>query len=728
MTPWSLDDLADRWQICHDLSDEEMNELCAAAAEAGHDVVQVDAEVAGLFPFGVVRASVAKWLGPSGGRVADRASGLDAAGEGSGARSAMEALCDAWDGGGEDSFGPAEWDPDDEAEEARRVEIVARWVAACCDLAPRVVVLRNAHFIDEHSARTFGSMLAGRAGGGLLLVLDRAPEAGTLHPLSRLVGSLALVADDDRGPIARPHRGRATPASKDADPHDLPVRGTAVELLDMLRAWPGPIPAVAVATACLSTYRGRHPRGGWMDLESILDSAAARCVDGIVFVRPGTAREGVLREADRAAMGEAVDAALEGNSRLRRALLVRAAISQPVGGGDPGGDPGGDLLAHGEWCRLAARGPATTGFAAASRRLGRAADALAAPASPDFRERRERALLQADLGQETTAAAALEGLSAELDHTDPQRAALLFLAGRLQNEHDPVKAAATLAEAARAEEQHGNEHRSARVFALRAVCMAAAGAGDRALKELRLAMDRALTEDSGDVAVIDVRILAGMVFRDAGHRDKARPALQLAVDKAALHALPDRQALALINLARLWVEGLPPAGPARGEAMGAARDAADQAVRLARGLDRPDLEAAAEAVLAELSARVDDHAGAVEILGRVEALYRRAGRLGREVDTALRRARLLLRDSRFDDALAAAAASLQVASRRRMTDRAAQSQMVRGEALDGAGRRDEALAALTEAHRLWKGLGLTAQAEAAEQRARQLLGAGRARG
>lgn len=723
MAPWTAPDPSGRFHLAHGLALLDEVATVAAARDEGFDVLTLDAESAALYPHGVLRAMAERWMGRPGAPVADIEAGRDAVGEGRGAHDALDRLATAWDGGAAVSRSFA---PDDDAQAVQECEVLARWFTATCEEQPRVVVVRNAQRMDEGTARVLRSVLVGRPGGGLVLVLlglsskiDAVPTNGA----ELLIAAVAGAQGDERVPAATIEAlPAAAPIAEDGP--DLPVRGTAVELYDILRAFPGPVPVDAIGQPSLSRYRDRSARGAWLDLESMLDAGVARIEGDVLFVRRGMCPGRVVPQRDREQVLAAIASVCADRPALAAAVHLRAAIDE----GRADAEAALLLAEAGEWSRLLSLGDSASGRIHAARRARRYDLGVGGVAdSGDTNAALDKALVLAAYGLERQAEATLRAVAAEDGGTTAElRGQALYVLGRLQEGHDAVAAAATLAEAARLFEHEGLTLKSARVFAQRALAMAAAGAGDRALKELRLAMDRALGEDAGDVEVIDVRILAGHVFRDAGHRDKARQALQLAVDKAALHARPDRQAEALVGLARFWVEALPPAGSARGEAMAAARDAADSAVGLARGLGRLDLQAEAESVLAELAARVDDHAGAIEQLLRIEGLYERATCLGRALDAALRRGRLLLRDGRADDGLRTAAAILQTATRRRLVDRVGQAQMLRGEALDTLGRKDEALAAFSEAHRVWKGLGIQAQADAAEQRARQLVARGRA--
>jgi tetratricopeptide (TPR) repeat protein len=215
----------------------------------------------------------------------------------------------------------------------------------------------------------------------------------------------------------------------------------------------------------------------------------------------------------------------------------------------------------------------------------------------------------------------------------------------------------------------------------------------------------------------------GLVFREAGSRDKARQALGLAAKVAGANAAPVQEAEARLHLARFYIEALPTQGKERGEALRAAREAADQALGLARALGRDDLEAGAEEVLGELSWRAEDWDEALASLERQQGAWRRAGRASKEVDAAIRSSRLAARREQWDEAFASANSALMQATRKRLPEQTAQGQMARAEALAGMGRKDEALAALTEAQRIFGSLGeeFAAQGRAAEQRARRLI-------
>ncbi len=257
--------------------------------------------------------------------------------------------------------------------------------------------------------------------------------------------------------------------------------------------------------------------------------------------------------------------------------------------------------------------------------------------------------------------------------------------------------------------------------------MGKAGAAERAMKELGLARERAADPEDPHPAVLDVRILMGVVFRDSGSRESARKALALAAKKAAEHADPLREADARLMLSRFFLEAIPVKGKERGEALRDGREAAEAVVRLARGMGRSDLEAEGEALLGELSWRAEDWTSALESLGRQQALWKAAGRAAREADVAIRRSRLAGRQERWQEAFEAANQALLLATRRRLPEQTAQAQLARSEALEKLDRAEEALAAVAEAQRILSGLGeaFAGQAAAAEQRARQLVARGR---
>jgi tetratricopeptide (TPR) repeat protein len=169
---------------------------------------------------------------------------------------------------------------------------------------------------------------------------------------------------------------------------------------------------------------------------------------------------------------------------------------------------------------------------------------------------------------------------------------------------------------------------------------------------------------------------------------------------------------------------MPAQGAGRGEALRDSRQAAEAVLTIARTLADHPLEASAEGILGELSYRAEDWDGALSSLSRQEQLWKDSGRIGEQVDVALRRARVAARCERWEDSLSAADSALALASRRRLHELAAQAQLLRGETLQSLAKGADALAAFSEAERLYSSLGpaFANQAAAASERARQAVG------
>jgi tetratricopeptide (TPR) repeat protein len=713
----------------------------ALAGELGDkELVIVDAELASLHLDGVIRAVAAPWMGGPGQRVEDAASGDDAVGAEAPARTGLRTITALWTGSNPEPLLPG----DDSSALARRAELVSRWLRHVADLAPRVVWIDDASSMDEGSIRILRATLLRGPSPGLGLVLQGADAglADARHPLSTLVEALRAAQNDDRAPAAALLELDVRDGDVGETGPSLPSRGSAVELLDLLRAAPIPLPVDVVGSEALRVFRDRAERGAWQDLASILEAGLARTDGRWLLVRPGPRGEGSdapVARADLRAILRACreldgippeDLALvlahladqEGGVNATPAMLegVRALVARGEFFGARALLERADRLGQGDDA-LAARILRLSGQPSAT--SGRAADA--GGATPLI----ERGLARATAGQQE---AALQDLGAATEAARAEHPAVAghaaWLAGKLAlDAGDAVSAAQTLADAARLLESAELPRESARAFATRAACMARAGAPDRALKELRLAMDRALTDEDPHPAVLDVRILVGVVFRDAGHRDKARQALALAVDKARSCGALDREVEARLLLAKFHLEGMPAAGIARGEGLRDTREAAEGALAAARALGRPELEADVEAIFGELAWRAEDWPQAIRSLEVQEHLWRAAGRHARAIDTTLRRGRLAGRSGDWEAALGVAGVALQAASRRRLGEQSGQAQMLRAEALENIGRRDEALAAWSEAHRIFRGLGPTGapQAEAAEQRGRQLVAASR---
>lgn len=711
--------------------------LRQAAKERGIDIVEIDVAALSLVPGGVVRAMAAEFLGGAG--PADEVFCRDAAGDGEGALA-------AW---GRIRSGDASGEPDDpefEASLRSEAEVRARILAAAGDLSPRLVIFRRAEALDDASARALRALLLGGAGAGWALIVPAA-ESG---PAIGLLDSLRAVCDDDRVPVAnlleipagKKKKVGADDADADASSDDapsLPSKGSSLELLAILSAAPVSVPAAVVGSATLSEYRGRPPRGGWEDLQGLLDAKAAALPGGAIRLRSKRPSPGVVRKADARALRDATAEVLPASDPTRGRLL--AFLAAAAGGPDAVAyaiDAATDALARGEG-EAAERLLAGAGLGAEAPLLR--AQAARLRDDPVAAQRHAEAAVTA--GEGLAAHFELAMATWRLGRTGPAQARFAVLADEaealgagsllgfaryaqgmiLAQEADHVGAAKIHGDAAKAYDAAGDDLGAARAFARRAVSMAKAGAPDRAVRELRLAMERASDLDDPRPAALDVRILMGVVFREAGSRDKARLALGLAAEKAQRHAAPDREAEACLLAARFHLEGMPARGAERGEALRDGREAAEAAIALARGAGLGALEADAESVLGELAWRSEDWDGASASLDRQALLWERARRPAKEVDVAIRRGRLAGRQGDWETAFRAGVAALTLASKRRLREQGAQAQLLRGEALENLGRGSEALEAFAEAQRVYVALGegFEAQARAAEQRARQAI-------
>lgn len=709
-------------------------ELASAEGLAWGDV---SAATWGLLPDGVVRGGLPAWLG--GGLPADESFCRDAVGEGPGAVAAWGRLVSRWVGAGDE----LPLAPDDQGWRSCS-EVLARVLAAVGDVEPRALLVRDAQAMDDGSIRAFAALLAGREAQGWTLILQQ--DGPPSSPVEGLAATLKRV------PGARVERSELA-AGEVEDGPGLPKRGSAVELLDVLGACPVPLPVEVVGSRALSTFRGCAPRSGWLDLQGMLDAGRAE-PDGPLLRLLGswtpTSDEGsALAKADCRALRAAVAEVLSEDDPLLWPLVAELALA--------GGEAAGPGLALAAGRRALNRGDARTAVRWFDRAAGCGADEL-----PILRARAARLAGAADVarriagealrgspGQDVMAELQLEaGLAAiEVDRIPAAKglleqaaiaasasgelevlAAARLAQGRLLEEAgDFGPAARLLGEAAQACERLGAPREAARAFAARAVCMGKAGAAERAMKELGLARERAADPEDPHPAVLDVRILMGVVFRDSGSRESARKALALAAKKAAEHADPLREAAARLMLSRFFLEAVPVKGKERGEALRDGRAAAEAVVLLARGMGRADLEAEGEALLGELSWRAEDWSSALDSLGRQQALWKVAGRAAREADVAIRRSRLAGRQDRWKEAFDAANQALLLATRRRLPEQSAQAQLARSEALERLDRGEEALAAVAEAQRILSGLGeaFAGQAAAAEERARRLVAGGR---
>ncbi len=716
-----------------------LSALKSAAGERGIEILEIDGATAGLVPGGTARALAPEFLGDGG----DEAFCRDAVGAGEGAR-------DAWDRVRSGSSGAVD-DPDFEATLRSDAEALARVLEAAGELGPRLVILRRAESLDDASARALRSLLLGGPAIGWAVALAGADEG----PATALVVALAEVCDDPRLPVAalmdvpagKPKKADPTPEADGAgDGADAPEdgaspapEGSAGELLAILSAAPVPVPADAVGSAALAAYRGRPPRGAWEDLQGLIAAKEANLPGGAVRLRKRRPSAGVVRRADARALRDAVAEVLGEDDPTRGRLLARLAAA---GGGPDAAryavEAAEDALNRGE-AEAAERLLLSAGPGAGAALLrARAARLRDDPASAQ-----RHAEAAVDAGEGLPALFEVATAAWRSGRTGPAQARFEVLAGEaeargaqdvlgtarfaqgciLEEEGDWVAAAKTHGDAAKAFDAAGDDIQAARAFARRAVAMAKAGAPDRAVRELRLAMERAPDLDDPRPAALDVRILVGVVFREAGSRDKARQALGMAAEKARLHAAPDREAEARLLAARFHLEAMPVRGAERGEAMRDGREAAEAAILLARGAGLGAVEAEAEAVLGELAWRSEDWDGAAASLDRQAVLWERARRPAKEVDVAIRRGRLAGRREDWETAFKAGVAALTLASKRRLKEQAAQAQLLRGEALENMDRASEALEAFAEAQRVYVSLGegFEAQARAAEQRARQAI-------
>jgi tetratricopeptide (TPR) repeat protein len=611
-----------------------------------------------------------------------------------------------------------------------------------------LVLLLRPEECDDASLRALRSLLLGGEAAGWAIVVTSV-DSGAMKVLIERVKEAAA---DDRLPSAalvmvpaptRPDVAEADPvaaASASSATPDEPEVGP--ELHSILSAAPVPLPADVVGAPSLAAYRGRAPRGGWEDLQVLLDTDVATLSGGLVRLRRRSGRPGVVRRADARALRDAVAEVLPEVDPVRGRLLAGLAAA---GGGPTAAvfaiRAAVEALERGEAEAaeklLVAAGPAAHAplLRAQAARLRddpvsaqRHAEAAVAAASGDdvLPALLEVALATWALGRGAQAQECFEALAVEAEarEADDFLGLARFSLGRvLEEEGDFVAAAKIHGDAAKAFDRASDDLQAARAFARRAVAMAKAGAPDRAVRELRLAMERASDLDDPRPAALDVRILVGVVFREAGSRDKARQALGLAADKANRHADPEREAEARLLSAQFHLEAIPVRGSERGEALQDGREAAESAIRIARGAGLVALEAAAEGVLGELSWRAEDWAGAGVSLDRQAALWGRARRPAKEVGVAIRRGRLAGRQGDWETAFRAAVAALTLASKRRLKEQAAQAQLLRGEALENLERGGEALDAFAEAQRIYSALGSSfeAQARAAEQRARQSI-------
>lgn len=708
------------------------------AQGAGLELAEVHARSWGNITDGVARACAPEFLpGPHGG--GDLGFCADAAGEGVGAARAWRSLQLRWSGVGESDGLPM---PPDDQGFRRCTEILARILSEIGAVSGRFVLVRNASQMDEGSTRAFTSLLAGRGGAGWVLALE-GPIEHALH-VEAMIGTVERAADDG----ARVARLTPPPPADDDGPN-LPQRGSSVELLDILAAAPGCLPIDVVGSASLAAYRGMSPRSGWLDLQGLLDSGRASADGPVIRLAgdwtPSTDPDSAVARADCRALRTSVEEVLPSDSPLAATLSAELAIA---GGARDAADQAasagraalgaGDARAAARWLSrargssdaevpaLRARAARQSGDAEEARRL--ALEGLQTGPGADVSSllHLEAALAALATGRVAASRRHAADAAAAADTIDqpPLTAACKLLLGQMQEEDgDYGTAAKTLGAAAQAAERAGLGPEAARALAWRAVCMGKAGAGPRAMKELQLARERAADPDDPHPAALDVRVLMGLVFRDSGSRENARKALAMAATKAAEHADPVREADARLLLAKFFLEAIPIRGPERGEALRAGREAADAVIQIARGMGRADLEAEGEALLGELSYRAEDWASALGSLTRQGVLWALVGRANQQVDVAIRRSRLTGRKGDHEGAFKAANEALMLATKRRLPEQSAQAQLARADALQMLDRSSDALAALSEAQRIFTGLGdgFAAQAAAAEERARNLV-------
>jgi tetratricopeptide (TPR) repeat protein len=727
--------------------------LAAAAAERDLEFCSIDAQVVGLRATGVLRAGVAAFLGDGGAATHPEAGELirDALGEGAGSQAAWQRLRGRWAGQAEEgsSSGAAEGSP-----WLAESEVLARVLAGIGEVEPRLLLVRSADHMDESSSRVLQVLLAGSAAAGWTVALE-----GPLFSPSaceRLVTAMTRVHSDERFDCARLLRLTGPAAGAD-DASALPKRGSSVELLDILAAAGLPLPCAVVGSEALSRYRGTSPRSGWVDFDGLLDCERAHSSEGMVFIAPASSATGddaprsQVEGADCRALRAAVEEVLGEADPLRTALMAAlAARGEADDAWSAALEAGraallrGDALSASRYLDDSARRAAGRGGSQLSLLQSRARSAAGDPAGA-LRCAQEGIRLSGDgdplaaalwseaggaeelLDQHGRAAESFAAAINLCDGDTPPRDAARARAGKarqLRVADDFVAAAAAHGEEARILEAAGLRSAAGHALARRAEAMAQAGATDQAIKELGRAAERLSGDQPPAAEVLEARMLMGRVFRFAGKGDQARQALALSADAAKLHAAADIEGQARLGLARLFLEGMPAQGAGRGEALRDGRAAAEAAIGIARGLGDCALEAAAEGILGELSYRCEDWDGALQSLTRQEELWQVAGRVGEQADVALRRSRVASRCDRLQDALEAADSALGLASRRRLHEVAAQAQLLRGENLQAQGKGSDALAAFSEAERLYSSLGPTFknQASAASERARLSVG------
>jgi len=725
------------------------DDLRDAASERQLEFGSVDAKVVGLQPAGVLRVGVEQFLDPTSQSAHPEAGELirDALGQGVGAAAAWTRVTRRWAG---QDVGGDQADPNSRPWLAEAA-VLGRILTGIGEAEPRLLLVRNADYLDEASARALRTLLAGGTAAGWAVILEGPLLAGS--PAEQLVTALQRQTDDERFEGCRVMCLEG-PSGDGEEAPALPQRGSSVELLDILAAASVPLPAAVVGSTALSVYRGCSPRSSWVDLDGLLHCKRAELVGSLLLVTGSEDDDEPLTQVQAADCRALLDGLCEvlGEDEPLRAPL-RAVLAAR------GAAPDAWQAAMDAGAAALSRGDAGT----ARQLLDDAASRAGAAAPPELFLLRARARIScadpeaalrcADEGiahckpGEKIAAALHNAAGAAAELNDQYKKARLNFdtacelidgendtwdaaaahagtARQLSASDDFVAAAAAYGEEARVLEKAGLPNATARALARRAVCMAQAGATEQAIKELHRAAERLSGGKNPSSSVLESQMLMGRVFRFAGKRDQAKKALSMAADAASLHAATDIEGQARLGLARLFLEGMPAQGAGRGEALRDGREAAEAVLTIARALGDQPLEAEAEGILGELSYRAEDWDGALSSLARQEQLWKDSGRISEQVDVALRRARVASRCERWDDSLGAADSALALASRRRLHELAAQAQLLRGETLQSLDKRADALAAFSEAERLYSSLGsaFTNQSAAAAERARQAVG------
>ncbi len=707
----------------------------------------VDASIASLRPAGVVREALKPIINMGGHQAHPEARELigDAVGKGAGSISAWTRVLQDWDGSSDPPT------PDSTAaDHLAEGTVLGRLLQALGELEPQVLWIRSAVDLDEASARALRVLLGSGAAAGWAVLLEG--PLGSDSPAQRLLADLSFYSEDERFPSCRVAHITARVEAQ-TEPPPLPKRGSSVELLDILAAAGTSLPVEVIGSLALSQHRGCSPRSNWVDLSGLLEAGRAELSAGLLTLtgnQPNEPPLSVVQVADCQALLRGVEETLEDSNPLQ--LRTRAILA------GRSGLPGSWML-HLEAGRyalernepFAARAAFEEATALSGAQLpyelvalrcqallacGEAEAALRC-AGPWLKQP-ETGLSSAELliaaGQAASllerrgeAGAHFEAACTLAHSSDKPFEHARALTGRatlLCDSGDFVEAAAAFGEEARILEQQEHAGPTARALAQRALCMAQAGATDQAIKELKRAAERLKKVSPAEPSALETRMLMGRVFRFAGKREQAIKALSIAADSANQHAAAHIEGQARLGLARLHLEGMPAQGAGRGEALREARAAAELALPIARGLGDLPLEADCEAILGELSYRAEDWDGALASLSRQERLWTACGRSRGQIDVALRRSRVATRCERWDESLKAANAALSQATRRKLHELAAQAQLLRGETLAKLDRSADALAAFSEAQRLYGSLGaaFAGQAAAAAERARQSVG------